>query len=181
MLLPYKILIEFTMTVMGPPTLLFLFSFVALRLQEPDMQRDFKIPGGTAFAIFCIIPPVITTCTQLYFSYEGAGEGSTLELDGVNVPKPSLLSVVVVVGMGCIGESQSFYWTAMTRLLSQMRPCGPFIRSLTCVCMNCQCVSAAHVIGVLFLGFDQETHDRNERLLAESDPRVARKSSDALN
>lgn len=56
MLLPYKILIEFTMTVMGPPTLLFLFSFVALRIQEPDMQRDFKIPGGTGATDFA--PPI---------------------------------------------------------------------------------------------------------------------------
>ena len=44
-LLPYKILIEFTMTVMGPPTLLFLASFVALRIQEPDLEREFKIPA----------------------------------------------------------------------------------------------------------------------------------------
>jgi amino acid transporter len=67
-LLPYKILIEFTMTVMGPPTLLFLFSFVALRIQQPDMQRDFKIPGGTVVAILAIIPPTVVTCSQLYFA-----------------------------------------------------------------------------------------------------------------
>jgi amino acid transporter len=67
-LLPYKVLIEFTMTVMGPPTLLFLFSFVALRINEPDMQRDFKIPGGTFVAILAIIPPCIVTCSQLYFA-----------------------------------------------------------------------------------------------------------------
>lgn len=67
-LLPYKILIEFTMTVMGPPTLLFLASFVALRINEPDMQRDFKIPGGTFVAILAITPPAIVTCSQLYFA-----------------------------------------------------------------------------------------------------------------
>jgi amino acid transporter len=67
-LLPYKILIEFTMTVMGPPTLLFLFSFVALRIKEPDMQRDFKIPGGTIIAVLAIIPPCVVTCSQLYFA-----------------------------------------------------------------------------------------------------------------
>ena len=67
-LLPYKILIEFTMTVMGPPTLLFLFSFVALRIKEPDMPRDFKIPGGTCVAFLAIIPPCVVTCSQLYFA-----------------------------------------------------------------------------------------------------------------
>ena len=67
-LLPYKVLIEFTMTVMGPPTLLFLFSFVALRINEPDMRRDFKVPGGTFVAILAITPPAVVTCSQLYFA-----------------------------------------------------------------------------------------------------------------
>jgi hypothetical protein len=50
----------FTMTVMGPSILLFLASFVALRIQQPDLQRDFKLPGGTIMAVLMIIPPAVS-------------------------------------------------------------------------------------------------------------------------
>jgi hypothetical protein len=58
-LLPYKLLILFTMSVMGPSTLLFLGSFVALRLQEPNLQREFKLPGGTFMAVVMSLFPAV--------------------------------------------------------------------------------------------------------------------------
>ena len=121
-LLPYKVLIEFTMTLMAPPCLLYLASFIMLRIQvrvprqtarpqlrsaahlqlqlcnsaplqlhsddsycncmhpvalvapvpsqEPELQRDFAIPGGNGcFGIFiCVmmaIPPAALTLLQV--------------------------------------------------------------------------------------------------------------------
>ena len=47
MLIPYEVLITFTMTLMAIPTILFLVAFVLLREQQPDLSRDFAIPGPT--------------------------------------------------------------------------------------------------------------------------------------
>ena len=39
-LVPYRLLIEFTITAIAGPTLLFLAAFVALRLSQPNLPRS---------------------------------------------------------------------------------------------------------------------------------------------
>jgi hypothetical protein len=60
-LLPYKLLIAFTMTVMAPSTFLCLAAFIALRLQEPELVRDFRVPGGIgALTCMSLLPAGVT-------------------------------------------------------------------------------------------------------------------------
>jgi hypothetical protein len=124
-LLPYKILIEFTMTLMAIPTINFLVSFVLLRVQRPTLKREFKIPGGTmpglrkesrcmlslnwvvvhclgtCGAVVMILPPIVITCMQAYFtmSAKGAGEsggsGEALKLGHHPIPYPGTLPLRV--------------------------------------------------------------------------------------
>ena len=44
--MPYAFLIEVTMLLMVLMTYPFLYSFLALRINQPDVPRAFKIPGG---------------------------------------------------------------------------------------------------------------------------------------
>ena len=37
---------------------LFLYSFVALRLHRPNAPRPFRLPGGTGVACICCAPPL---------------------------------------------------------------------------------------------------------------------------
>lgn len=45
--LPYTILVEFSMLLSVPSILLFMYSFVALRVKRPETERPFLIPGET--------------------------------------------------------------------------------------------------------------------------------------
>ena len=104
-LLPYKVLIEFTMTLMALPCLLFLAAFVWLRIKEPELQRDFKIPGGVVACTLMAIPPAALTLTQMYFAFTGSGEGSGGMFIGTwEVPHPSLLATVLIVSMGFVAH-----------------------------------------------------------------------------
>ena len=104
---------------------------LSLACDEPDLQRDFKIPGGTFVAVLAIIPPAVVSCAQLYFAAGtpraracvyvcvcasadpivavvvlaavGIGEGGSLVLDGVNVWHPDILSMIIVISLGVVG------------------------------------------------------------------------------
>ena len=56
--LPYDLLVEFSMLLSVPSILLFMWSFVALRVQRPDVPRPFLIPGGLCLAICITVLPV---------------------------------------------------------------------------------------------------------------------------
>jgi amino acid transporter len=48
--MPYTLLVEFSMLLSVPSILLFMWSFVALRIQRPFVERPFLIPGGLPVA-----------------------------------------------------------------------------------------------------------------------------------
>ena len=54
----YTILVEFSMLLSVPSVCLFMWSFVALRVQRPDVPRRFLIPGGLSVAIAVTVIPV---------------------------------------------------------------------------------------------------------------------------
>ena len=56
--MPYTILVEFSMLLSVPSILLFMASFVALRLQRPDVERPFRVPGGLPVAIAITVVPI---------------------------------------------------------------------------------------------------------------------------
>ena len=56
--MPYTILVEFSMLLSVPSVCLFMWSFVALRVQRPDVPRRFLIPGGLSVAIAVTVIPV---------------------------------------------------------------------------------------------------------------------------
>lgn len=52
--MPYTLLVEFSMLLSVPSILLFMWSFVALRIQRPYVERPFLIPGGCALSPPCL-------------------------------------------------------------------------------------------------------------------------------
>ena len=56
--MPYTLLVEFSMLLSVPSILLFMWSFVALRVQRPYVERPFLIPGGLPVAVLLTIVPV---------------------------------------------------------------------------------------------------------------------------
>jgi len=56
--MPYTLLVEFSMLLSVPSILLFMWSFVALRVQRPDTPRPFRIPGGLSTAVLITVVPV---------------------------------------------------------------------------------------------------------------------------
>jgi amino acid transporter len=103
---PYRLLISFTATVLAAPTLLFLGAFIALRIQEPQLERNFKIPGGLALAVPLAACPALLTIAQFVLTVigDGADEAETddppIVLFGFVVPYPSLLCNVFIVVLG---------------------------------------------------------------------------------
>ena len=111
-LLPYKVLIEFTMTLMALPTLLFLISFVKLRIDRPSMQRDFKIPGNTFVAGLIVFPPFAITCYQAYLTLKSDPKtgADALRVDNDLVPYPATLALALVLGTRYVPTVKSTPW-----------------------------------------------------------------------
>merc|ERR1711988_1233862 len=59
--MPYAILVEFSMLLLCPSIFLFMFSFVRLRINRPEAERPFRIPGGTVFATLITIIPTLVS------------------------------------------------------------------------------------------------------------------------
>lgn len=55
---PYTLLVEFSMLLSVPSIFLFMWSFVALRVQQPAVERPFRIPGGIATAVMITVVPI---------------------------------------------------------------------------------------------------------------------------
>ena len=60
--MPYTLLVEFSMLLSVPSILLFMWSFVALRIQRPHVDRPFLIPGGYALLPRCSFPRFFQVC-----------------------------------------------------------------------------------------------------------------------
>lgn len=122
-LLPYRVLIEFAITTVALPTLLFLGAFIVLRVKEPALQDRFRaVPGGRSRLGLCLaamlaIPPGLLTILQLYLALTNQGEtkGETKggeqrvnaaawrTVYGVQVPV-ALLAQSLVLFLGLVGQ-----------------------------------------------------------------------------
>ena len=60
--MPYTLLVEFSMLIMVPSILLFMWSFVALRIQRPYVERPFLIPGGLPVAVLLTVVRACQPC-----------------------------------------------------------------------------------------------------------------------
>ena len=121
-LAPYRVLIEFAMTTVALPTLLYLASFVVLRVREPHLQERFRaVPFGASCAGNCLacclaaVPAVLTVVQAwLSLSDQGVDDGVThggedndsdpLMLGGWVVPYPALCAQLVVFALGGLGH-----------------------------------------------------------------------------
>ena len=117
-LIPYRVLIEFAITTVALPTLLFLASFVVLRVRTPHLQERFRaVPCGATFSgnilAFCLaaVPAALTVAQAwLSLSDQGVDEGTTrggeehvgqpLTIGGWVIPFPALFAQLVVFALG---------------------------------------------------------------------------------
>lgn len=95
--LPYGLLVEFSMTVLALSMMLFLYSFITLRVKEPDLKRPYKVPGNIVTAILFALLPFVTTFTNFYFSITDNAKDETL-----GIPYAKLLAVNSVIILGVI-------------------------------------------------------------------------------
>lgn len=105
--MPYTLLVEFSMLLSVPSILLFMWSFVALRVQRPDADRPFLIPGGLSLAVFITVIPVAISisyaaivATESTFGKYGQQQHAERGNDAL----PAIFQVytmVGVVGFGC--------------------------------------------------------------------------------
>ena len=67
-------LVEVEMMLFACSHCLFLYSFIALRVQRPNVERPFQLPGGVQTAVcYCLLPfcfAVSALLTNLYSSWE---------------------------------------------------------------------------------------------------------------
>ena len=77
--MPYTILVEFSMLLSVPSVCLFMWSFVALRVQRPDVPRRFLIPGGLSVAIAVTVIPVAISISYaaIILTESAIGDGDT--------------------------------------------------------------------------------------------------------
>ena len=106
--MPYTILVEFSMLLSVPSILLFMWSFVALRIQRPHVERPFLIPGGLPVAILLTVIPVAISIayaaiitTESSFAVEDlANEQRSRSSDGGLPPIFQVFSMGLVITLG---------------------------------------------------------------------------------
>ena len=110
--MPYTLLVEFSMLLSVPSILLFMWSFVALRIQRPFVDRPFLIPGGLPVAVLLTVVPVAISIsyaaiitTESSFSLEqqeDSAEARSRSSDGGLPPIFQVVSMGLVILCGCI-------------------------------------------------------------------------------
>jgi amino acid transporter len=77
-------LVEIEMMLYAVIHSLFLLAFVALRVQRPDAERPFRLPGGTPAAVCYCVPPFLiclaTLGANLYIPRHAAAFGIALAI-----------------------------------------------------------------------------------------------------
>ena len=92
--LPYTLLVEFTMLIHVPPTLLFLYAYLYYKVKFPNLPRPFNIPGGVPMAAFLITGPTAATLLNLYYAVTDAAPSL-----GIAYLQAYCLAIVVGVGI----------------------------------------------------------------------------------
>lgn len=113
-LIPYRVLIEFAITTVALPTLLFLASFVVLRVRTPHLQERFRaVPCGATLRgnvlAFCLaaVPAALTVAQAwLSLSDEGVDEGVTRGAEE-HTSQPLTIGRWVVPSRHCLRSSWS--------------------------------------------------------------------------
>jgi hypothetical protein len=114
--MPYTLLVEFSMLLSVPSILLFMWSFVALRVQRPYVERPFLIPGGLPVAVLLTIVPVAVSIAYAAIiatesvessserpSAEAAGSaGLQAASEGGLPPIFQVASALGVIGLGLV-------------------------------------------------------------------------------
>ena len=108
--MPYTLLVEFSMLLSVPSILLFMWSFVALRIQRPSVDRPFLIPGGLPVAVLLTVVPVaisisyaaIITTESSFNLDEITNEPASRSSDGGLPPIFQVISMGAVIALGCV-------------------------------------------------------------------------------
>jgi len=64
--LPYDFLVQLMMLVDSVVTIFFLYSFLYLRVKQPQLHRPFKLPGGMIVAVLFTLTPFLVASLNLY-------------------------------------------------------------------------------------------------------------------
>lgn len=106
---PYTLLVEFSMLLSVPSILLFMWSFVALRVQRPFVERPFLVPGGLPVAIgLTIIPVAISLAYAVIIttesSFDSSKEPSTDQASrSADDSLPAIFQVASMLGVIALG------------------------------------------------------------------------------
>ena len=100
--LPYKMLIEGTMVLIALSTVLFLGAWVVLRVKQPELERPFRVPGGTLLGATVCLSPALLTAYQLRLSLLDLNpdDGGILIIGSHTVKYAKAWALVVIVGAG---------------------------------------------------------------------------------
>ena len=90
----FDFLVQFTMLLMSMSALLFLYSFVNLRVCKPDMERPFRIPSK--LVVLFTIPPCVITIANLVLALQDPAPVLGIEYF-------KLIAITGVILMGVIG------------------------------------------------------------------------------
>ena len=66
--LPFEVIVVVDVMLFMAAYVLIFISACILRVREPDLERPFKVPFGTAGFVAMCIPPVVIACVALFIS-----------------------------------------------------------------------------------------------------------------
>jgi len=123
--LPYALLVEFSMLLSVPSILLFMWSFVALRVQCPQTERPFLIPGGLPVAVLITIIPVAISITyaaivvtEAFIVPPSVDERSSSRDDGSGSQAIQIWSMLGVIAFGLFTHAAITYCSNGPQLIS---------------------------------------------------------------
>eukprot|EP01004_Peranema_trichophorum_P003019 NODE_2035_length_1709_cov_38.592055_g1740_i0.p1 GENE.NODE_2035_length_1709_cov_38.592055_g1740_i0~~NODE_2035_length_1709_cov_38.592055_g1740_i0.p1 ORF type:complete len:468 (-),score=64.00 NODE_2035_length_1709_cov_38.592055_g1740_i0:305-1570(-) len=91
----YELLVEFNMLLLSLSTILFMYSFVWMRVSLPLMQRPYAVPGGTIGAILLASGPVIVSLVNVFFALYDDPEV-------LGLPRAKIIMLIIAVGIGLV-------------------------------------------------------------------------------
>eukprot|EP00048_Salpingoeca_helianthica_P000768 m.43866 g.43866 ORF g.43866 m.43866 type:complete len:541 (+) comp10840_c0_seq2:235-1857(+) len=100
---PYEFLVEFNMLQMSFVCVLFIYSYLYIRIKMPGMTRPFRVPGPLPFVFFISILPLACTVTNIYFAL---ADNDELEVEGSLVADPyfKIFAFEAFVGAGFLAN-----------------------------------------------------------------------------
>lgn len=112
--LNYEFLVQFNMLQMSLVCMLFLYSFLWLRVRRPHMVRPFRIPGGIKTAVFVAFLPFTCTAANVYFALS-----TDEETEGI--PPLPFFKVFAFEGLLALGIITNFLFVHRRRIAAFYR------------------------------------------------------------